>query len=44
MLSQDFKEFIELLNAHNVEYLIVGGYALAFHGHPRPFKTDQFLF
>ena len=38
MLSQDFKEFIELLNAHNVEYLIVGGYALAFHGHPRHTK------
>ena len=35
MLSPDFKEFIELLNAHSVEYLIVGGYALAFHGHPR---------
>ena len=35
MLSLDFKEFIELLNAHQVEYLIVGGYALAFHGHPR---------
>ena len=35
MLSPDFKEFIELLNAHRVEYLIVGGYALAFHGHPR---------
>ena len=35
MLCPDFKEFIELLNAHNVQYLIVGGYALAFHGHPR---------
>lgn len=35
MLSPDFKEFIELLNVHHVEYLIVGGYALAFHGHPR---------
>ena len=35
MLSPDFKEFIELLNVHNVQYLIVGGYALAFHGHPR---------
>lgn len=35
MLSQDFKEFIELLNAHSVRYLIVGGYAVAFHGHPR---------
>ena len=35
MLSPDFKEFITLLNDHNVKYLIVGGYALAFHGHPR---------
>lgn len=35
MLSQDFKEFIESLNANNVRYLVVGGYALAAHGHPR---------
>jgi len=35
MLSKDFKEFIELLNAHNVRYLLVGGYAVAFHGYPR---------
>lgn len=35
MLSKDFKEFIELLNKNNVKYLIVGGYAVAFHGHPR---------
>ncbi|CAN5188597.1 nucleotidyl transferase AbiEii/AbiGii toxin family protein [soil metagenome] len=35
MLSRDFKEFIESLNAHGVEYLVVGGYALAAHGHPR---------
>ena len=35
MLSKDFKEFIELLNEHNVRYLVVGGYAVAFHGHPR---------
>ena len=35
MLSRDFKEFIGLLNASRVEYLIVGGYALAAHGHPR---------
>lgn len=31
----DFKRFLELLNAHKVDYLIVGGYALAFHGAPR---------
>ena len=35
MLSRDFKEFVESLNAHAVEYLVVGGYALAAHGHPR---------
>lgn len=35
MLSKDFREFAELLNASGAEYLIVGGYALAAHGHPR---------
>jgi hypothetical protein len=35
MLNQDFKEFITLLNQHNVRYLVVGGYAVAVHGHPR---------
>ena len=35
MLSKDFKEFIELLNGNKVRYLVVGGYAVAFHGHPR---------
>jgi predicted nucleotidyltransferase len=35
MLNSDFKEFAELLNANAVEYLVVGGYALAAHGHPR---------
>ena len=34
-LHKDFKEFINLLNAHSVDYVIVGGYAMAFHGHPR---------
>ena len=35
VLSPDFKEFIELLNKHNVLYIVIGGYALAIHGHPR---------
>jgi hypothetical protein len=35
LLNNDFKEFAQLLNAHGVEYLIVGGYALMAHGHPR---------
>jgi len=35
VLNKDFREFIELLNDHNVKYLVVGGYAVAFYGHPR---------
>ncbi|MBK7938998.1 MAG: nucleotidyltransferase [Lewinellaceae bacterium] len=35
MLNQDFKEFLRLLNEFEVKYLVVGGYAVAFHGHPR---------
>lgn len=35
MLSKDFKEFVALLNAREVEYLVVGGYAMALHGRPR---------
>jgi hypothetical protein len=35
MWSQDFKEFVRLLNHHSVEYLLVGGYALGIHGYPR---------
>lgn len=34
-VQSDFRELLVLLNEHNVEYLIVGGYALAFHGAPR---------
>jgi hypothetical protein len=35
ILPPDFSEFLRLLNEHRVDYLIVGGYAVAFHGHPR---------
>jgi predicted nucleotidyltransferase len=35
VLNRDFKEFIQSLNDNQVRYLIVGGYAVAFHGHPR---------
>ena len=34
-IQQDFKELLALFNDHKVEYIIVGGYALAFHGAPR---------
>ena len=41
--TADFNEFIASLNAHSVEFLIVGAYALAFHGAPR-FTGDLGLF
>ena len=31
----DFSEFLKLLDAHRVEYLLVGGYAVGLHGYPR---------
>jgi hypothetical protein len=34
-VQPDFRELLALFNKHNVEYMIVGGYALAFHGAPR---------
>ncbi|MBW1814190.1 MAG: hypothetical protein JRJ39_11140 [Deltaproteobacteria bacterium] len=34
-LHPDFKEFLRLLNSHNVMYLLVGGYAVGCHGYPR---------
>ncbi len=35
IFNPDFREFIESLNKHNVRYLLIGGYAVALHGHPR---------
>lgn len=35
ILNPDFKEFFQLLNDNEVRYLIVGGYAVAYHGYPR---------
>lgn len=34
-VQTDFRDFLALLNAHKVKFMIVGGYALAFHGVPR---------
>ncbi len=34
-LNKDLREFIALLNSTGVKYLLVGGHAVAFHGHPR---------
>ena len=33
--EQDFEQFVELLNKHDIRYLIVGAYAVGFHSLPR---------
>jgi hypothetical protein len=43
-IQQDFEELLALLVEHKVDYMIVGGYAVAFHGYPRFTKAiDIFL-
>ncbi|MBI4903584.1 MAG: nucleotidyltransferase [Acidobacteria bacterium] len=34
-LPNDFKEFLKLFNDHHVDYLLIGGYAVNYHGYPR---------
>jgi len=41
-INKDFREFIELLNEHKVKYLIIGGYAVNFHGYPRYTRDIDF--
>ncbi len=35
LISKDFREFAELLEKNAVKYLIIGGFAVNFHGYPR---------
>ena len=37
-LPKDFKEFLSLLRIHGVEYLVIGAYAVGYHGYPRATK------
>jgi predicted nucleotidyltransferase len=34
-LPPDFKDFLRLLRTHGVDYLLIGGYAVGYHGYPR---------
>jgi hypothetical protein len=44
MLDKGFKELLSIFNEQKVKYLIVGGYAVAFHAHPRATKgLDLFI-
>lgn len=42
-LPADFKEFIDFLNSNEVEYLLLGGWAVGFYGFPRATKDIDFL-
>ena len=42
-VQPDFRDLLELFNRHQVEFMLVGGYALAFHGAPR-YTGDMDIF
>jgi len=42
-LSKDLREFVELLNSNGVEYLVVGGFAVSYHGFARYTGDIDFL-
>jgi predicted nucleotidyltransferase len=42
-LQKDLREFIELLSSGGVDFIIIGGHAVAFHGHPRYTGDIDFL-
>lgn len=43
-IQQDFEELLQLLEGDSVRYMIVGGYAVAYHGFPRLTKDIDFFF
>jgi predicted nucleotidyltransferase len=42
-LPEDFREFVDSLNANEVKYLLVGGWAVGLYGNPRATKDIDFL-
>ena len=42
-MNRDFVEMLSALNAEGVDYLVVGGWALAAHGYPRATKDLDIL-
>lgn len=41
-LPEDFKDFLRLLNGKTVKYLLIGGYAVGYHGYPRATNDIDF--
>ncbi len=44
IIHKDLEELFHLLNKHHVDFIIVGGYAVAFHGFVRATKDIDILF
>jgi hypothetical protein len=42
-MYRDYKDLLSAFHAHGVKYLIVGGYAVIFHGQPRTTKDIDFF-
>ena len=42
-VEKDFRDFIALLNRHDVRYLIIGGFAYSFYAEPRYTKDIDIL-
>jgi predicted nucleotidyltransferase len=42
-IPRDFRELIALLNEKSVKYLVIGGYAVTFHGYPRATHDIDFF-
>jgi hypothetical protein len=42
-MNLDFKDLLRFLNAHNVRYLVVGGYAVMKYTEPRYYERPRYL-
>lgn len=42
-VNNDWKEFVELLNRHQVDYVLIGSHALSFHGVSRLTQDIDFI-
>jgi hypothetical protein len=43
VISKDFRDLLRAFNAHKVEYLVIGGFALGVHLEPRTTKDIDLL-
>jgi hypothetical protein len=41
ILEQDYKDMISIFIEEKVQFLLVGGYAVGLHGHPRVWTVPQ---